>query len=86
MEEEDGIKAASHFKSLKHREETKAKFQCIKYAEQKMRGGGVSVVEKVVDGERIKLHKKREIEQEIIWANKEKVLQANNTPLREEPL
>ena len=86
LEEEDGVKAASHFKTLQHREETKAKFQRIKYAEQKMRGGGVSVVEKIVDGERIQLKTKVEIEEEIIRANKEKVLQANNTPLREEPL
>ena len=85
-EEEDGIKAASHFKTLQHREETRSKFQRIKRAEQKTRGGGVSVVEKEVNGVREKIRTKEGIEKEIIRANKEKVLQANNTPLREEPL
>ena len=38
----------------------------------------------MVDAERIRITKK--IEQEIARCNKEKLLQANNTPLREEPL
>ena len=86
MEEEDGTDASSHFKTLKHREETRAKFQRIKRAEKKTRGGGVSVVEKIVNGVREKIRTKEGIVQEIIRANTEKVLQANNTPLREEPL
>ena len=86
MEEEDGIDAKSHFKTLQHREDTRAKFQRIKRAEKKIRGGGVSVVEKIVNGVREKIRTKDGIVQEIIRANTEKVLQANNTPLREEPL
>jgi hypothetical protein len=80
MEEDDGIKAASHFKTLQHCEETRSKFQRIKCAEQKTHGGGVSVVEKEVNGVREKYEQKKELKKEIIRANKEKVLQANNTP------
>ena len=41
----------------------------------------------MVDGERIRITtNKNDIEQEIARCNKEKLLQANNTPLREEPL
>ena len=87
LEEEDGIAAAIHLHALKHIEKVRNNFNCIKIYEKKTRGGGVSVVEKIVaGGERIRITKKEEIEEEISRANQEKLLQANNTPLREEPL
>lgn len=87
MEEEDGTAAAIHLHALKHIEKVRNNFNCIKIHEKKTRGGGVSVVEKIVEGgERIRIPKKEEIEEEISRANQEKLLQANNTPLREEPL
>ena len=86
LEEEDGIQAASHFKNLKHREMTKKRFLRIRIAGKKLRGGGVKTVEKIQDGETITIYNKEDIEQEIIKANKKKLLQADNTPLRQEPL
>ena len=51
-----------------------------------MKGGGVKVVEKIKGDETIKIYNKEDIEDEIINANKEKLLQADNTPLRTTPL
>ena len=88
LEEEDGIKAAVHLHVLKHHEKIKQGYDhMIKLHEKKHRGSGVSVIEKMVDGERIQITNKNDIEQEIARCNKDKLLQANNTPsLREELL
>ena len=71
---------------MKHHEKIKQGYDHIKLHEKKHRGSGVSVIEKMVDGERIRITNKNDIEQEIARCNKEKLLQANNTPLGEEPL
>ena len=86
LEGEDGVSAASHLKSLMHRELQRNTFRHIKTAEKKLRGGGVHVVEKVINDQTIKIYEKTNVENEIIRVNKEKLLQANNTPLRESPL
>ena len=86
LEEEDGVAAAVHLHVLKHHEKIRNNFNLIKIHEKKTRGGGVTEVEKIVEGERIRITKKDDIEKEIARANQEKLLQANNTPLREEPL
>ena len=43
-------------------------------------------MEKYVNGERIRIENKLEIEEEILRVNTSRLQQANNTPLREHPL
>ena len=86
LAERDGKKAESHFRNLIQREETKTKFRRIKTAERRLQGGGISRVEKDENGIRITITDKEEIENEIARVNKSRLQQANNTPLRQEPL
>ena len=86
LEEEGGVAVVVHPHVLKHHEKIRNNFNLIKIHKKKTRGGGVTEVEKIVEGKRICITKKEDIEKEIAQANQETLLQANNTPLREEPL
>ena len=83
---EDGVSAETHFRNLMQQEETKNKFKDIKQAEKRGYGGSVPAVEKYINGERIRLVTKIEIEEEISSVNKARLQQANNTLLRADPL
>jgi len=75
-----------HSRNLLQREERKTKFRLIKTAERCSQGGGISRVEKDVNGVQITITETEEIENEIARVNKSRLQQANNTPLRQEPL
>jgi len=82
----DGKDIDKHFRNLMHQEETRRQFRRIKLAEGRYGRHGVSMVEKESNGRRIRITDKTEMEHEIIQANKSKLLQAGNTPLRMTPL
>jgi len=81
LAERDRKKAEMHFRNLLQREETKTKFRPIKTDERRSQGGGISRVEKDVNGVGITITEKEEIENEIARVNKSQLQQANNTPL-----
>ena len=83
---EDGVSAETHFRNLMQQEDTKNKFKHIKQEEKQGYGGGVSAVEKDISGTRVRLETKIEIEEEISRVNRDRLQQANNTPLRAAPL
>jgi len=83
--ERDGQKAEIHFRNLLKREEIKTKFKRIKSAEKRTQGNGITRVEKEINGARITITEKIDIENEITRVNKARLLQANNMPLRQEP-
>jgi len=62
-------------------EETKRQYQRIKLAEGRLGRKGVVRIETNVYGLRVGVTDKVAIEDEIIKANKQKLLQAGNTPL-----
>ena len=78
---EDGVSAETHFRNLMQQGDTKNKSKCIEQAEKRGYGGGVSAVEKDINGGRVRLETKIEIEEEISRVNKARSQQANNTPL-----
>lgn len=82
----DGRDADHHFRNLMEQEEVRRQNQRIKIAEGRSGRRGVDMVERDIDGRRIRLTDKLEIEEAIITANKDKLLQADNTHLRMAPL
>ena len=81
-----GKTAEQHYRQLIHQEDEKSSFQRIKFS-LKQPWTGVTRVEKDnVDGTRTLICNKEDIEGEIVRANVEKLLQADNTPLTMEPL
>jgi len=86
MSQHDGKDMELHFHRLMEQEDMRRQYKRIKQAERRPNRTGVQMVEVDIDGKRVRLTDKYEIEQAIIAANKEKLLQANNTPLRLEPL
>jgi hypothetical protein len=86
LAEIDGKSALAHFTRIKNEEKIKAIFRRIKYCEGRIRKGGVDRVEITTDqGPEIK-YGKLDIENAIMTSNKEKLLQAHNTPFRSELL
>ena len=87
LAEEDGVSEASHLKRLIDREELKASFMRIKYAQGKMRNINITEIEEGPDiGPRRLITQRRDMEEAIRTANITKLQQANNTPLRAPPL
>ena len=86
LAERDGQKAEMHFRNLLKREEIKTKFKRIKSAKKRTQGSGITRVEKELNGNRITITEKTEIENKIARVNMARLLQANNTPLHQEPL
>ena len=74
------------FKELTHREQVKEHFKNIKRKEKRGQRYGVDRVDVETEDGLITLVNKEDIEEEILKVNKEKLLQAKNTPLRSEPL
>ena len=74
------------FNELVHREQVKDHFKNIKKKEKRGERYGVDRVDVETDTGLITLINKEEIGGEIIKVNKEKLLQAKDTPLRVEPL
>ena len=86
MAEEDGKEVDFHLTQLINRERVKEHFRRIKRSEGRNRRSGVDkVMAETMEGLQMVFGKK-EIEDAIIDANKEKLQQANNTPFRMEPL
>lgn len=83
----DGKEVAKHFRYLMKQEEIKQQFRRIKAAEGRPSISGVGVIEKeTCHGDKVRVTDKVEIENSIMVANKTKLLQAGNTPLRMTPL
>jgi hypothetical protein len=74
------------FRELTHREQIKEHFKNIKRREKRGERYGVDRVDVETDEGLKTLVNKEEIEEEILKVNKEKLLQARDTPLRVEPL
>jgi hypothetical protein len=74
------------FKELTHREQVKEHFKNIKRKEKRGERYGVDRVDIETEDGLQTLVNKEQIEEEIIKVNKEKLLQARDTPLRGEPL
>ena len=86
-EEKDGTAAEVHFKRLRQQERQREQARKVKYNEGRAARSGVKKVDVQLENGTMKtLHKKEEIEDAIIQANTAKRQQANNTPLRQEPL
>lgn len=86
MSQRDGKDIDSHFKVLIDQEDMRRQFQRIKLAEGRVSRKGVNMIEREENGVRIRITDKDSMEQAILEANKAKLLQAHNTPLRMEPL
>lgn len=82
-DEIDGKGKQHHFRILQRNEETKEYFRRIRLCEGKSRGGGVDKIQKIVNDQVVTIYDKESIEKEIIRVNKEKLLQAHDTPLRD---
>ena len=81
-----GKTAEQHYRQLIHQEEDKSAFQRIKFSFKQPRTGVSRVETDNEDGTRTLICDKEDIERKIARANVEKLLQADNTPLRMEPL
>ena len=81
-----GKTAEQYYRQLIHQEESKSSFQRIHMSFKPPREGVNRVEKDNEDGTRSLICEKEAIEQEIARANVEKLLQADNTPLRMEPL
>ena len=87
LEQKDGTSAEVHFKRLRQQERQKEQARRVKINEGRAVKSGVKKVDiQLEDGTMKTLHDKDDIEKAIIRANTAKRQQANNTPLREEPL
>lgn len=82
----DGRGVEHHYQQLMFQEGIKRQFQQIKRAEKRPLKVGVVRVEKETENGRIVITSQEEIEDEIIGANKQRLLQACNTPFRKDPL
>lgn len=87
LSQRDGRPLEHHFRRLIEQEEIKQQFRRIKCAEGRLQRKGVDMIERD-DGKggRIRINDKGDIEESIMNANKMKLLQAYNTPLRMAPL
>lgn len=75
-----------HFRILRHNEQLRDYFRHIRRCEGKRNGGSVDkVLIETPSGDQV-VYDKTLIENEIMQANKEKLLQAKNTPLRSEDI
>ena len=74
------------YKNLTNQEETKRHFKKIRYHEKRGIKTGVDKVDIETEDGIKTVYDKQEIETAIITANKKKLLQAGETPLRQEPL
>ena len=87
LEDKDGTSAEIHFKQLRQQERQKEQARRVKFSEGRAVRSGVRKVDIQLENGTLKtIHDKEEIELAIIKANTEKRQQANNTPLRQEPL
>ena len=69
-------------RAIKEREHTKDVHQRIKYAQGKLRGGGVRYIHKVDEEGNVETVKEKfRMEQEIMRANKGKLQMANESPI-----
>ena len=87
LAEEDGKPYQGYLKQLIKREEIRTSFRNIKAAQGKYANLNITAVEQGPDeGPRRRIEDKLQMETAIKEANQEKLQQADNTPLREEPL
>jgi hypothetical protein len=87
LSKRDGKDIGQHFRHLMAQEELKQQYRRIKYAEGRPLRKGVDVIEQEdSNGTRVRVTDKIDIEEAIMAANKSKLLQAYNTPLRISPL
>ena len=84
---DEGGKDKEHFlRQLIHQEDEKASFGRIGHVLKPARSSVTRVEKENADGTRTLISDKTKMEKEIAKANIEKLLQADNTPLRQEPL
>ena len=87
LAEESGKPYQGYLKQLIKREEIRTSFRNIKGAQGKYENLNITAVEQGPDeGPRTRIEDKHQMEEAIERANTEKLQQADNTPLREEPL
>lgn len=82
-DEIDGKGRQHHYKILLRNEQTKEYYRRIRFCEGKNKGGGVDKIQMEMDGNTVTTYDKELIEQEIMRVNQEKLLQAQDTPLRD---
>lgn len=80
----DGKGIKHHFRILQRHEQTKEYFRMIRYSEGKLNKGGVEKIQIMQNDEIVTIYDKESIEGEIMRVNKEKLLQAYDTPMRDE--
>lgn len=85
-DEIDGKGVAHHYRILHHREQMKAYFKTIRRSEGKVHGGRVDRIQMEIEGEPQVIFCQEKMEKEIMRVNKNKLLQAYNTPLRQSRL
>ena len=83
---EHGKDIKHHVQYLQHAEDKRAAFQQIKYALKPMRSSVNRVQIENDDSMQRIVSNKEEMEEEIVRVNVKKLLQVDNTPLRQEPL
>lgn len=86
LDEKDGRGRQHHYKVLVQRELTKEYFKKIRFSEGKSRSGGVTCIQINNENGTSITYDKTTIENEIMRANKEKLLQASDTPLRRQDI
>ena len=87
MAEEDGKPHGGYLKQLIKHEQTRTSFRNIKAAQGKYEDLNITAIEQGPDeGPRTKIYDKNDMEQAIKHANETKLQQADNTPLRQEPM
>jgi len=84
--DQDGKGVQHHFKILLQQEQSREYFKRIRYCEGKNKGKGVDKVQIDNEGSPTIVYEKSIIEQEIMRANQNKLLQAQDTPLCGEQL
>ena len=87
MEEEAGGHKKNYLKQLQHTEDIREMHGRIRSSQKPNDNGALNHIEEGDDdGPRQIIAEKEDMERAIRTANIEKMLQADNTPLREEPL
>ena len=83
-EDKGNKKKTKDLRAIKEREQTRDVHSRIKYAQGKLRGGGVRFVHRIADNGTVETIKnKLDMEQEIMKANEAKLHSANESPLRQ---
>lgn len=85
-DELDGRGIQHHFNILQRTEKNKEYFRRIRLCEGKNHGGRVDKIQMTVDGEPRIVSDQRTMEKEIMRVNREKLLQAGETPLRNQQI